>query len=100
MINMTDNEIVLKGKIMPGIQQILLKKKKACRLKMKIDDKYLSNTIPIIFLEPNEEKLRNCKNKEMAIIGHIEAKWNINIIVDAYKIEDSEDIQLMLKTDY
>lgn len=31
----------------------------------------------------------------MAIIGHIEAKWSIRIIVDAYKIED-EDIMVKL----
>lgn len=97
MTNTTDNEVVLIGKIMSGIQHLSFKNQKACRLKMKIDDKYLSNTIPIIFLNPDEELLRRYKNKVLAIIGHIEAKWNINIIVDAYKVEDLEDIQLMLK---
>ena len=99
MQNISDNEVILIGKIMSGIQHLSVNKHKACRLKMKIDDKYLSNTIPIIFFNPNEELLRNYKNKEMTIIGHIEAKWNINIIVDAYKVEDSEEIQLMLKAE-
>ena len=93
MKNTTDNEVILIGKLMSGKQQISFKNQKAYRLKMKIDDKYLSNTIPIIVLNPNEEQFRNCKNKEIAIIGHIEAKWNINIIVDAYKM----DKEIMLK---
>ena len=99
MESTSDNEVVLIGKIMSGIKHISINKHRACRLKMKINDKYLSNSIPIFFINPNEEQLRNCKNKEVAIIGHIEAKWNINIIVDAYKIEDEEQIQLMLRSE-
>ena len=97
MINSLDNEVVLFGKIMPGIQHLNINNQKACRLKMKISDNYLSNTIPIIFINPNEEQLKKYKNKEMSIIGHIEAKWNIRIMVDAYKVEDEDDIQLMIK---
>ena len=97
MKNMTDNEVVLIGKVIPGIQHIAYNRKNACLLKIKIDDKYLSNTIPIIFLNPDESELRKFKNKEISIIGHVEAKWSIRIIVDAYKIEDSEDIKCMLK---
>ena len=88
MTNNLDNEVVLAGKIMTGIQHILINNQKACRLNLKIDDQYLSNTIPLIFINPNEEQLSKCKNKEMSIIGHIEAKWNIRIIVDAYKIDE------------
>ena len=39
------------------------------------------------------------KNKKIAIIGHVEAKWNIRIIVDAYKAENEEEIKLMLKAE-
>ena len=88
MTNTIDNELVLIGKIMPGIQHLAVNNKKACSLKMKIDDKYSSNTIPIIFINPNEEELKKCKNKEISIIGHVEAKWSIRIIVDAYKVDD------------
>ena len=88
MTNTLDNEFVLIGKIMPGIQHLSINKQNACRLKIKIDDKYLSNTIPLIFINPNEEQLSNLKNREIAIIGHIEAKWNLKIIVDAYKVND------------
>ena len=97
MTNTIDNEIVLIGKIIPGIQHLAVNNQKACRLRMKIDDKYSSNTIPIIFINPNEEELKKCKNKEISIIGHVEAKWSIRIIVDSYKI-DEEDIQVMIKT--
>ena len=47
MKNTTDNEAVLIGKVIPGIQHIAYNRKNACLLKIKIDDKYLSNTIPI-----------------------------------------------------
>ena len=47
MKNMADNEAVLIGKVIPGIQHIAYNRKNACLLKIKIDDKYLSNTIPI-----------------------------------------------------
>lgn len=95
MKNSTDNEVVLIGKVIPGIQHIAYNRKKACQLKIKIDDKYLSNTIPIIFLNPDESELRKFKNKEIAIIGHVEAKWSIRIIVDAYKIAD-EDVMIRI----
>ena len=95
MKNTTDNEVVLIGKVMPRIQHITYNRKKAYLLKIKIDDRYLSNTVPIIFLNPNESELRKYKNKEIAIIGHVEAKWSIRIIVDAYKIA-SEDIMIRL----
>ena len=95
MKNMTDNEVVLIGKVIPGIQHIAYNRKNACQLKIKIDDKYLSNTIPIIFLNPDESELRKFKNKEIAIIGHVEAKWSIRIIVDAYKIAD-EDVMIRI----
>lgn len=97
MTNYLDNEVVLIGKVMSRIQHLSVNKQKACRIKLKIDDKYLSDTIPLIFMNPNEEQLRKCKNKEMSIIGHIEAKWSIRIVVDAYKIADEDDIQLMIK---
>ncbi len=93
MEQIADNEIVLVGKLMPSIQHISFKNQKAYRLKIKIDDKYLSNTIPIIVINPNEDQFKNYKNKEIAIIGHVEAKWSINIIVDAYKINE----EIMLK---
>ena len=95
MKNTTDNEVVLIGKVMPRIQYIAYNRKNACQLKIKIDDKYLSNTIPIIFLNPDESELRKFKNKEIAIIGHVEAKWSIRIIVDAYKIAD-EDVMIRI----
>lgn len=94
MTNNIDNEIVLIGKIMPGIQHISVNNQKACRLKIKIDDKYLSNTIPLIFMNPNEEQLSKCKNKEISIIGHIEAKWSIRIMVDAYKIDEEVMVKI------
>jgi len=87
MENLYDNEVVLVGNVMPGIQHITYNRKNACLLKIKIDNKYLSNTIPIIFLNPDESELRKLKNKEIAIIGHVEAKWSIRIIVDAYKTD-------------
>ena len=96
MQSIIDNEVVLIGKIISGIRHFSVKNKKACELKIKIDEKYLSNTIPIVFIDPNEEQLKKSKNKEISIIGHIEAKWNVRIIVDAYKIEE-EDIQVLLK---
>ncbi len=94
MTNTLDNEVVLIGKVMPGIQHIKVNNQKACRLKIKIDDKYLSNTIPVIFINPNVEQLSKYKNKEMAIIGHIEAKWSISIIVDVYKIDEEVMIKI------
>ena len=92
--NTIDNEVVLIGKIIPGIQHLSINNQKACRLKMKINDIYSSNTIPIIFINPDEEELRKCNNKEMAIIGHIEAKWNIRVMVDAYKIGEEVKIRI------
>ena len=50
-----DNEVVLIGKIMPEIRHFSINKQRACGLKMKINEKYLSNTIPIIFIKSNEE---------------------------------------------
>ena len=95
MENLSDNEVVLVGKVIPRIQHIVYNQKNACLLKIKIDDKYISNTIPIILPNPVESELRKFKNKEIAIIGHVEAKWNIRIIVDAYKIAN-EDVMIRL----
>ena len=63
---------------------------------MKVQNEGISNKIPVIFINPEEAHLKKCRNKELSISGHIETKWGIRIIVDAYKIEDDRDIQMIV----
>ena len=97
MEKVSNNEVILNGKMISGIHHIQSGSHKACKVRIKVSEDNSTNTIPVIFINPNEDQLIKCKNKEISIIGHIETKWNTRIIVDAYKIDDEEDILLMIK---
>ena len=90
------NEVLLIGKMISGLYKIQANNKKAYRVIMKVQNEGINNNIPVIFINPEESHLKKCRNKELSISGHIETKWGMRIIVDAYKIEDDEDIQMMV----
>ena len=69
---------------------------KACKVRIKVTENDSTNVIPVIFINPDEKKLIQCKNKDLSIIGHIETKWNTRIIVDAYKTEDDDSVQCII----
>ena len=93
MENTLNNEVVLIGKMVSGIHHIQFHNQKACKVRIQVNENDSTNKISIIFIKPDEKKLIQCKNKELAIIGHIETKWNTRIIADAYKIEDDDTVQ-------
>lgn len=87
-----NNEVILIGKVISGLYRIQVNNKKAYRVIMRVQN----DNIPVIFFNPEEASLKKCRNKELSISGHIETKWGIRIIVDAYKFEDDEDIQMLV----
>lgn len=97
MNNTSNNEVVLIGTMGSFIQKIQANNQKACKVKMKVIENDSTYNIPVIFINPDEKQLIQCKNKELAIIGHIETKWNTRIIVDAYKTEDDDSVQCIIK---
>ena len=91
-----NNEVLLIGKMISGLYSIQVNNKKAYKVIMKVQNEDKSNNIPVIFINPEEPYLKKCRNKELSISGHIETKWGIRIIVDAYKFEDDKDIQMLV----
>ena len=96
MENTSNNEVVLIGKMILGIHHIQSHNQKACKVRIKVTENDSTNVIPVIFINPDENKLIQCKNKDLSIIGHIETKWNTRIIVDAYKTEDDDSVQFII----
>ena len=96
MNNTSNNEVVLIGEMISGIHHIQSNNQKACKIRIKVNDNNSTNVIPIIFINPDEKKLIQCRNKELAILGHIETKWNTRIIVDAFKTEDDDSVQWII----
>ena len=96
MVEQIHNEVLLIGKMISGLHRTQVNNHKACRVLMKVEDNDNCYNVPVVFINPNEENLRQCKNKELSIIGHVETKWGIRIVVDAYKTEDEEDIKLII----
>lgn len=97
MNNTSNNEVVLIGEMISGIHHIQSNNQKACKIRIKVNDNDSTNVIPVIFINPDEKKLIQCRNKELAILGHIENKWNTRIIVDAFKTEDDNSVQCIIK---
>ena len=96
MENVSNNEVVLIGKMISGIHHIQANNQKACKVRIKVTENDSTNVIPVILINPDEKKLIQCKNKELSIIGHIETKWNTRIIVDAYKTKDDDSVQCII----
>ena len=96
MNNTSNNEVVLIGTMGSFIQKIQANNQKACKVRIKVTENNSTNVIPVIFINPDEKKLIQCKNKDLSIIGHIETKWNTRIIVDAYKTEDDDSVQCII----
>lgn len=96
MNNTSNNEVILIGEMISGIHHIQSNNQKTCKIKIKVNDNDSTNVIPVIFINPDEKKLIQCKNKELSIIGHIETKWNTRIIVDAYKTKDDDSVQCII----
>lgn len=96
MENQLSNEVLLIGEMISGLYRIQVNNKKAYRVIMRVQNEGISNNIPVIFINPKESHLKKCRNKELSIYGHIETKCGMRIIVDAYKIEDDKDIQMMV----
>ena len=93
MENTSNNEVVLIGKMLSGIHHIQSHNQKACKVRIQVTENESTNIVPIIFINPDEKKLIQCKNKNLSILGHVETKWNTRIIVDAYKTEDDDSVQ-------
>jgi len=99
MYNTSNNEVILIGTMCSYAQKIQACNHKACKVRIKVTDENNSiNIIPVIFLNPDKKKLKECINKTLCIIGHIETKWALRIIVDAYKTEDEDSVQLIINS--
>ena len=96
MNNTSNNEVVLIGTMCSFVQKIQSNNQRACKVKMKVTENDSTFNIPVIFINPDEKRLIECKNKELAILGHIETKWNTRIIADAYKTEDDDSVQCII----
>lgn len=94
-----NNELILIGHVVSGLHKVRVNNQDAVKVILKVKDDNnndISHNIPVVFINPNYYHLNQCRNKDIAISGHIETRFGMRIIVDAYKSEVDGNIMMCL----
>ena len=98
-MNALNNEVILKGIVLPVFTKIRAINKQGIKVYIKVQDDMNEGNhynIPIYFLNINSKEFMKYKNKQIIIDAHIDNKWGMRIIADSFASEIDNEVLLMI----